>query len=95
MPSFTGLAFVSLVTLAAAGGRPPTFDVKATCRAAPSLGAGNGNTDQNCLRDETQARTQLVKLWSSFDPRRRALCVQEAGNGGSPSYVDLLTCLQM
>jgi hypothetical protein len=95
VPSFAVLAFVALLTMAAAGGEPPTFDIAATCRAAPTLGAGNGKTDRNCLRDEEQARGQLSKLWSSFDVQCRETCIQEAGNGGSPSYVDLLTCLQM
>lgn len=95
MPSTPGLAFAAFVTMAAAGERPPTYNVEATCRAAPTLGAGNGNTDQNCIRDETQARMQLGQLWTSFEARRREMCIQEASNGGSPSYVDLLTCLQM
>jgi hypothetical protein len=47
------------------------------------------------VRDEMQARTQLGKQWPGFDAQRREMCVQEASIGGSPSYVDLLTCLQM
>lgn len=95
MPSTTGLAFIAVMTMAEAGERLPTYNVEATCRAAPTLGAGNGNTDENCVRDETQARRQLGQLWSTFDGERREMCVREASNGGSPSYVDLLTCLQM
>lgn len=95
MRSLAGFGFAAFISMAAAGERPPTYNVEATCRAAPTLGVGNGNTDQNCIRDETQARTQLGRLWSSFEPGRREMCAQEASNGGSPSYVDLLTCLQM
>lgn len=59
MPSTSGLAFAAFVTMAAAGERPPTYNVEATCRAAPTLGVGNGKTDRNCIRDETQARMQI------------------------------------
>ena len=33
--------------------------------------------------------------WSGFNAQRREACVQEASIGGPPSYVALLTCLQM
>lgn len=95
MASTVGLGFLAFITMAAAGEKLPTYDIQATCRAAPTLGAGTANTDQNCVRDEMQARLQLGQLWSSFEARRREMCVQEASNGGSPSYVDLLTCLQI
>jgi hypothetical protein len=90
-----GLALILLTTSAAWGSELPRYDVEATCRAAPTLQGGTGNTDQNCIRDETQARTQLGQQWAGFDARRRDECVQESGIGGSPSYVALLTCLQM
>ena len=89
------LAFIVLTTSAALGGELPRYDVEAMCRAAPNLGASARTTDQNCVRDETQARTQLGQQWAGFDAQRREMCVQEASIGGSPSYVDLLTCLQM
>ena len=89
------LAFIFLTTSAALGGELPRYNIEAMCRAAPSLEGGAGNTDQNCVRDETQARTQLGQQWAGFDARRRETCAQEASIGGPPSYVALLTCLQM
>jgi hypothetical protein len=91
----TGLALILLTTSAVWASELPHYDVEATCRAAPTLAGSIGNTDQNCIRDETQARSQLGKQWSGFDARRRNECVQEAGLEGTPSYVALLTCLQM
>ena len=89
------LAFIVLTTSAALGGELPRYDVEAMCRAAPNLGASARTTDQNCVRDETQARTQLGQQWAGFDAQRREVCVQETSIGGPPSYVALLTCLQM
>ena len=90
-----GLGFILLSTATAWSGELPRYDVEATCRAAPTLEGSTGNTDRNCLRDEMQARTQLGQQWAGFDARRRNECIQEAGLGGTPSYVALLTCLQM
>ncbi|WP_162560731.1 hypothetical protein [Methylobacterium durans] len=92
---FAGIALVVLATSAAWGRELPRYDIEATCRAAPTLQGAAGNTDRNCLRDEAQARAQLGQQWAGFDARRRDECVQEASLGGSPSYVALLTCLQM
>ncbi|ACA20996.1 hypothetical protein M446_6749 [Methylobacterium sp. 4-46] len=90
-----GLVFIVLTTSAALGGEFPRYDIEATCRAAPALAGGTGNVDRNCLRDEAQARTQVEQQWAGFQTRRRDNCVQETSIGGPPSYVALLTCLQM
>jgi hypothetical protein len=73
----------------------PRFNIEAMCRAAPTLGASDQNTDQNCVRDETQARSQLEQKWGSYDARQRNMCVEETNSGGAPSYVDVLTCIEM
>ncbi|WHQ70563.1 hypothetical protein [Methylorubrum extorquens] len=95
MLRLASLAFTVLGSSAAWSVEIPRYNIEATCRAAPNLVPDARNTDQNCNRDEMQARTQLGQQWASFDARRRETCVQEASLGGSPSYVALLTCLQM
>jgi hypothetical protein len=92
---FAILAFIVLTTSAALGGELPRYNIETMCRAAPTLEGSARNTDQNCVRDETQARTQVEQQWAGFDAQRRNVCVQEASIGGPPSYVALLTCLQM
>jgi hypothetical protein len=90
------LAFIALAITPALGGELPRYDVEAMCRAAPPLqGDAAGATDRNCVRDEMRARTQLGPLWAGFDAQRRDACVRVARIGGPPSYVALLTCLQM
>ena len=82
-------------TLAEAAGLP-RFDIKATCRQAqPLLGTGDKNVYQGCVDSEVEARKQLAKLWQSFKDSSRRSCVGETQIGGVPSYVDLLSCLQL
>ena len=73
----------------------PRFDIEATCREAQPLGPEDRDPYQGCLKDEGQARAELQRQWAQFDPVNRTSCVEETGLGGYPSYVEVLTCLQM
>jgi hypothetical protein len=90
----------SLVTLAAADS-VPNLNVEPSCRAAAdaaamgTLGAGNVRDLASCMRDETEARDQLAKEWTQFLPAERDRCTSETKTGGTPSYVELLVCLEM
>jgi hypothetical protein len=75
----------------------PKFDIARGCRLdgtqAFDLSTGQNETVKRCVADEQQALTQLQTQWSQFSVRK-AQCTEEANIGGTPSYVDLLTCLQ-
>ena len=73
----------------------PRFNIEATCKAAQPLTAEDRNPYEGCMRDEANAERQLQGMWSSAAAARRETCGQEAQIGGTPSYVDMLTCLQM
>jgi hypothetical protein len=74
----------------------PHFNIEATCRAAPSLSGGIQKPYQSCLEEEKVARTQLEKVWTTHTTQQRTECVSlERVGGGSPSYVEVLTCLEM
>lgn len=88
------LSGVFLVSPAAAQ-QLPRLDVEATCRAAPRLLAEDANPFEGCMRDERDAERQLQGMWSGAAAAHRETCAGEAQIGGSPSYVDMLTCLQM
>jgi hypothetical protein len=47
------------------------------------------------MSDETEAKNQLAKRWSSYGASQKKECVGESSSGGERSYVDLLTCLEM
>lgn len=94
------MALGSLVTLAAAEG-VPNLNVEPSCRAAAdsaamgTIAGGNVRDLASCMRDENEAREQLAKEWSQFLPGERERCTSETKTGGSPSYVELLVCLEM
>jgi hypothetical protein len=73
----------------------PKLDIKATCRRAQPLGSGEKSAYQSCLDDEVQAQKELSHKWSSFKASARTTCSQETRIGGAPSFVELLTCLEL
>jgi hypothetical protein len=70
----------------------PKLDVRPSCRAAALVPPGNLSS---CLKDERAAQAILSGSWARFARGDRATCTQEASIGDLPSYVALLTCLQM
>jgi hypothetical protein len=90
------IALLVLPDLAAA--KPdvvPRFDVARTCEEARAF-VGN---DQNlaykgCMKDENDARAELARKWAHFKPGDRKDCVAQ-GVAPVPSYVEVLTCLEM
>jgi hypothetical protein len=78
----------------------PKFDIARGCKvdsdAAFDPSLGKGGTIKRCMDDEQQALDQLQTQWTGFAAADRTMCVSSTTNDGanSPSYVDLLTCLQ-
>ena len=77
-----------------AADRVPNLDVKSTCTAAIKMMGATGRTVENCLEGEHKARKDLEKDWSKLPTSERSQCVATSA-GGSPSYVELLICLEM
>lgn len=94
MMPFAALALgSSLITVAADG--VPTLKVETSCKAAGIEGMQTGRTTDSCLNDEKAAREDLVKSWSSFSGDDKTHCLSLVSTGGGPSYVELLSCLEM
>jgi hypothetical protein len=89
------LAFSLLGASLASAGAVPKLDIQATCRRAQPLSAGEKSAFQSCMNDETDAQKELIKTWSTYKPSAQAICTQETRIGGAPSYVELITCLQL
>jgi hypothetical protein len=89
------------VWAAAKANGPPNLNVKPSCEAAAGRTAmeqapGTNVRDvASCLRDENEARDQLAKEWAQFSPGEHELCTSVTKTGGTPSYVELLVCLEM
>ena len=77
----------------------PKFDIARGCRLDSAqqldLNTGLNETDKRCVADEQGAMAQLQTQWSQFRATDKTQCVGEADIGDTPSYVDLLTCLQL
>jgi hypothetical protein len=89
------LVFGSIGGFAAHAQSLPQFDISATCRTAQPLTAEDRDPVQSCMREETAAERQLQQVWGTAPAAQRETCAGETQVGGFPSYVDVLTCLQM
>jgi hypothetical protein len=64
--------------------RIPSFNLKPTC-----------GTSDICTKSETAARDDLANQWTQFPAADRTRCIKLATTSGMPSYVQVLTCLEM
>lgn len=69
----------------------PRFDIDASCRGV----AAAGGTTSGCREDERRAQTALEGKWAAYRPANRNECLESAKLVGAPSYVQLLTCLEL
>src|SRR5262245_20291996 len=82
----------------AASASVPTVDIATTCRTSEKaitsiFGPGNMATFDSCLKQENDARAEIVKNWRSYPAGGRQRCINTTGY--MPSYVEWLTCLEM
>ena len=70
----------------------PSLDVDGTCHKG---GVGEKTAQDACMKDEQGAKMELAKAWGGLPGDIRKSCTDEVHIGGSPSYVELLTCAQM
>jgi len=90
----SALLVASSLTMAAAD-QVPTFNVKPTCGGAVSTTEAGGRTSDQCIKSELEARDHLARQWANFPAADRSRCVQLATMTSLPSYVEVLTCLEM
>ena len=95
------IIFTVAVTVAAswaidqarAADRIPAFDIVRNCSA--EVASAGTEKVADCAKDETDARNKLDKSWPQFGASDKHACVRESSIGGTQSYVELLTCLEM
>ena len=97
MPMSISMMIVSTQLVVAVADNVPKFDIARSCKldAAATTGLAVEQPIKNCMNDEQQALRQLGSQWSKFTASSRANCSANESVGGTPSYVSLLTCLQM
>lgn len=81
-------------SLAMGAERLPKLNVGPSCDAAAEHGLNGRNRDA-CMKEENDAQAKLKDQWKDFDARQHARCADLVHMGGPPSYVELLTCLEM
>ena len=79
--------------------RIPTFKIEPSCESAAArstvpLGS-TVNTAEVCTRKELEAREQMTKEWDKFVAADKSYCVPLSMQGGTPTYTELLTCLEL
>ena len=73
----------------------PRFDAAPGCRAGANTGVKAGPDIDGCVRSEHQARDQLARQWGEFAAPDKTRCVEKTHMGGPPSYIEVLTCLEL
>lgn len=71
----------------------PRFNVEPTCKGGLDS-PGLNERYSRCVSEENSARQQLEANWANYPGGDRATCTDTA-RMGTPSYVELLTCLEM
>jgi len=94
MPALLALLLLGS-QIALAADPVPKFDIGPSCRSAGAAAVMAMRDTAACERDEDNARATLEKEWSEFTPSDQVRCVHLVTLGGGPSYVELLTCLEM
>jgi hypothetical protein len=95
LPLFIAAALLgSALEVLAAAADPPKFDVSPSCEAAARYAVVDRNKE-TCMADERTAQNQVANNWPQYSARDRAQCVGMVSKGGPPSYVELLSCLEI
>ena len=94
-----GLIWIALLALpdpaSAKADGVPRFDVARSCKEAQAYTGDDKNLAyRGCMKDENDARAELARKWAHFKAGDRKDCVAQ-GAAPVPSYVELLTCLEM
>src|SRR3954449_5636676 len=97
MPISITMILLSSQLVVSVGDKVPKFDISRSCKldVAATSGLSVDQSIKSCVNDEQKAKRQLASQWSKFPAPSRAGCVSQESVGGTPSYVSLLTCLQM
>lgn len=73
----------------------PKFDVERTCQPAAVAAVLPGRDLAACQRDERDARGKLEQDWARYNAAQKRQCAGFVALDRAPSYVELLTCLEM
>jgi hypothetical protein len=84
------LVFASRLVVVAAADEVPAYDFGPNCRSIATL----NHSIERCTSDEEEARDKLARQWNEFSSANKDIC-ETVTRAAGPSYVELLTCLQI
>ncbi|SDM21105.1 hypothetical protein SAMN05216360_101206 [Methylobacterium phyllostachyos] len=97
VPSTLALLTLALAPAPARADTVPSLDVEQTCRSAQV--ANTSISDQanydGCLRSEREAKKEAERHWGNYTPAAKRQCQNQFKAGGYPSYVEMVTCLEL
>jgi hypothetical protein len=93
--AISSISFAAQSFAAQTGDSFPKFDVAKNCKAEVSENSGIGETLESCTRDEEHAQQELMPQWDHYTKEDRNTCLRETSLDGTPSYVELQTCLEI
>ena len=75
----------------------PKLDVEQTCRSAQRADVSSTGTTNydGCLRSEREAEAEARRRWGDYTAASKAQCSSQFKAGGAPSYVEMVTCLEL
>jgi hypothetical protein len=79
----------------------PSLDIQRACQGITSRAMGseeNGGRRRlfdQCVSSEKLSRYELASRWSNSSVAQRAECIQETNLVETPTYTDLLVCLEI
>jgi hypothetical protein len=74
---------------------PPKLNAGPSCDAAAQGAISLGRDKEACMGDEREAEDVLTKNWSQYTRAHKTQCVGMTSKGGPPSYVELISCLDI
>ena len=92
---YAALAATMVTASIAAPDGPPKLKLGQSCEAAARAAITAGRDKEACMADERTAQDQITKTWSEYAAADKTDCVGMNRTGGPPSYVELLTCLEI
>ncbi|MGU3536360.1 hypothetical protein [Methylobacterium sp. A54F] len=83
----------------AAADAVPQLDIEKTCKSAAraevSVSVSDNASVDGCLRSERDAKRQAEQNWGKFPADAKRQCEAQFKAGGYPSYVEMITCLEL
>ncbi len=83
--------------LVLAADKVPELKSEPSCRAATraEISISANRDEKACLTDESNAHDKPQEQWGQYTAQQRSACLSLSSTGGYPSYVEVLTCLEI